>query len=88
MSENIIIAKEYEEEPAYKQLLEKHNLETYDDYAGILKLMSQSAREMISMPEEETGVTDAVEKQNLKTLSELLKICSDLYINCDPYYRK
>lgn len=88
MSDHIITAKEYEEEPAYKQLLERHHLETYDDYAGIIKMMSEAVKEMLDMPEEDDGGKDDVEKNNLKILSELLPICSDLFINCDPYYRR
>lgn len=84
MSENIIRAKEYEEDPAYVQLREVHNLETYDDYAGILKKMSKAVVEMLNNPNNER---DAVEIQNLNTLAELLPICSDLFLNCDEYWR-
>lgn len=84
MSENIIRAKEYEEDPAYVQLREAHNLETYDDYAGILKKMGKAVVEMLNDPNNER---DAVEIQNLNTLADLLPICSDLFLNCDDYWR-
>ena len=84
----IIEAADYQEPTACEQLLENHHLETYDDYAGILKKMSVAAREMLDMPESADGGKDEVERQNLKTLANLLYICSDLFINCDPYYRR
>lgn len=87
MSEHIITAEEYREEPAYVQLRERHNLETYDDYAGILKQMSQAVVEMLNSDGQERDDMDAVERQNLNTLADLLPICSDLFINCDKYYR-
>lgn len=67
-------------------LLEKHGLENYEDYAAMLGNMSQAAKEMLESTE--MGERDDIEKNNLKILTELLPICSDLFINCDPYYRK
>lgn len=84
MSENIIRAEEYHEDPAYVQLREGHNLETYDDYAGILRKMSKAVVEMLEDPNNER---DAVEIQNLNTLADLLPICSELFRNCDEYWR-
>lgn len=88
MSNHIVISPEYKIEPAYLQLREVHNLETYDDYAGILKKMSHAVVEMLEMSVGERDEFDPVEKQNLETLANLLPICSDLFINCDPYYRR
>lgn len=85
MSNHVIISPEYKEDPAYVQLREKHFLESYDDYAGILKKMSSAVGEML---DDENQERDAVEKQNLEILQRLLPICSDLFINCDPYYRR
>lgn len=85
MSEHIIRAEEYREDPAYKQLLDKHHLETYIEYAGILKQMSQAAYEMQNI---DVADKDDVEKNNLKTLVNLLHVCSDLFRDCDPYYRR
>lgn len=87
MSEHIISAEEYREEPAYKQLLERYHIETCDDYAGVLKKMGQAVDEMLKMSPEERGEIDPIEKNNLEVLKKLLPICADLFIDCDPYYR-
>lgn len=80
----IIEAADYKEPTACEQLSEHHHLETYDDYAGILKKMSKAVVEMLNDPNNER---DAVEIQNLNTLADLLPICSDLFLNCDDYWR-
>lgn len=81
------MSEQHREDSACVQLLETHHLETYDDYAGILKKMSVAVTEMLTSDGQERSEMDPVEKQNLETLASLLPICSDLFINCDPFYR-
>ena len=88
MSDHIIFAKQENEEPMYVQLRENHHLETYTDYAGILAKMKDAVVEWLEDEGESTDPLDPVAKQNLETLANLLPICSDLFVNCDDYYRR
>lgn len=69
----------------FNELRKNYNLETYTDYANMLRKMAISLDYMIQY---NNAPMDDVEHNNLETLVELLDICTSLMSNCDPMYRE
>ena len=74
-----------EQREVLSDLLKKHRLETYIDYATMCENMKDAVDAMRLSTD--MGIRDEVEIQNLYTLSQLLEICKELFVNCDDYYR-
>lgn len=67
-----------------EELRTTYNLETYEDFALMLKKIALVTDFLLTYNE---APMEDVEQSNLSRLRELLPVCSQMMIDCDEYYR-
>ena len=79
---------EYEYEEILKDyFLERLHMETFEDFAYTLRMMSVACDQILKENERINGDLDEVAKYNLDNLKPLLDVCSNMMVACDEYFR-